>query len=124
MNNKGQSLTLFVVIVPLILLILLMVYEVGRMTLLRHTLDNINILAMNYGVTKLDDDNVTDDVRELILKNDSDIENVTVLVKDNKLYISLESSISNNSLFKNVFKVNSSYVGYMEEEKKIIKKDK
>ena len=102
-----------------------MVYEIGRMTLLRHELDNINMIATNYGITKMNDDNAIDKVKELIVKNNSEIDNISINIEDNKIYITLEDKLDMNvSLFKNVFVVKSAYVGYMENDKKVIKKDK
>ena len=125
MNNKGQSLVLFVLLIPLVFLLLFMVYEIGRMTLLRHELDNINMIATDYGITKMNDDNAIDKVKELIVKNNSEIDNISINIEDNKIYITLEDKLDMNvSLFKNVFVVKSAYVGYMENDKKVIKKDK
>ena len=123
MNNKGQSLILFVLLVPVVLLLLYAVYEVGRMALLRHELDNINEIAVYYGVSKFDDENAIEDIRSLIKKNKRDIDKITINIEDDKLYIVLEDKLDKNvSLFKNAFVVESSYVGYIENEKKIIKK--
>ena len=125
MNNKGQSLVLFVLLIPLVFLVLFMVYEIGRMTLLRHELDNINYIAVDYGLGKIDDENVSDEMRELILKNNSEIDNIEITIEDGKVYVTLQDSISmKGSLFNNVFMVKSAYVGYLENEEKIIKKDK
>ncbi len=125
MNNRGQSLVLFVLLIPLVFLVFFMVYEIGRMTLLRHELDNINYLAVDYGVSKLTEEGIAEKVRELILKNNSEIDNVIVVVEDNRISVTLEDKLNDvGSLFENVFIVKSTYVGYTEEDKKIIKKDK
>jgi len=47
MNNKGQSLILFVLLFPIIFLILVLVYDIGNMILLKLELDNINKLVMD-----------------------------------------------------------------------------
>lgn len=125
MNNKGQSLVMVVLLIPVVLMILFMVYEIGRMTLIKHELDNINELAMNYGLTKLQDENASGLIMTLIYKNNSELDNVKVNVENNEIHITLEKEIKGKtSLFKNMFTVKSSYVGYMEEDKKIIEKDK
>lgn len=123
MNNKGQSLVLFVLLIPLILLILFMVYNIGQMTLLRHELDNINVIAINFAIDKIDDEFVINNTRELILKNKDDIDNIEINIDNNKIYISLEDNVSQNiSLFKNIFLVKSSYVGYVDNDKRIIER--
>ena len=74
MNNKGQSLISFVLIIPVILLILFMVYDIGNMILLRLELDNINYLVIDYGLDKLDDTELNFKLNEMIKKNKDDID--------------------------------------------------
>lgn len=127
MNSRGQSLVLFVLLIPVLFLVLFMVYEIGRMVLLKQKLDNINYLAIDYGVDKMTSDSILDDVRELIIKNKNDIDSIDIKVMDNKIYIVLDDSINKTtSLIKNMelFKVRSSYVGYMDNDKKIIERDR
>ncbi len=127
MNNKGQSLISFVLIIPILLLILYMVYEVGRMTLLRNKLDGINYLAVDYALDNFSQDDMENKVRALIQKNKDDIDNVVIAINDDKVYITLRDKLDRRtSLFRKIqiFSVKSSYVGYMENEKKIIERDK
>lgn len=127
MNNKGQTLALFVIILPVIVLLLILVYDVGRMTLLKNELDNINYLTINYGLDKVEsiDENA---LIEIIKKNKNNIDNIDVKIINNKIVINLDDNISNS--FKllsdvNIFNVKSSYYGYLNEEgKKIIERDK
>ena len=124
MNNRGQSLVLFILLIPLVLMILYAVYEIGRMTLLKHELDNINAIALDYGINKMNDENIDIEIKELIKKNKNDIDKIDIKILDKKMYITLEASLSKStSLFKNIFIVKSSYVGYMNNDKKIIERD-
>lgn len=125
MNNKGQSLVLFVILIPILFMILFMVYEVGRMALLKHELNDINYLVIDCVLDKTINENNTDDIKELINKNKSDIDNIEVKIEDEKIYVTLEDSINTKvSLIKSnqIFKVKSSYVGYMKEDKKAIER--
>ena len=125
MNNKGQSLVLFVILIPILFMILFMVYEVGRMALLKHELNDINYLVIDCVLDKTTNENNTDDIKELINKNKNDIDNIEVKIEDEKIYVTLEDSISTKvSLIKSsqIFKVKSSYVGYMKEDKKAIER--
>ena len=127
MNNKGQSLISFILIIPILLLIIYMVYEIGRMTLLRSKLDGINYLAVSYILDNYSDFDVQDKARQLILKNKEDIDNIVITIDGDKVYITLRDRLGDStSLFKKikVFSVKSSYVGYVENEKKIIERDK
>lgn len=126
MNNKGQSLVLFVMTVPIIFMLLFMVYDIGNMILLKQTLNNINYLALDYGLDNIDNENITSKLNNVILKNKNDIDKININIHDNKIYIDLEDNIDTRiSLIKsiNVFNIKSSYVGYIQDDKKIIERD-
>ena len=127
MNNKGQSLITFVLMIPILLLILFMVYDIGNMVLLKLNLDNINYLAIDYGLDKLDDSDLNNKLTQMINKNKSDIDSIDIVIEDGKIKIALEDKINNKlSLINkmNLFKIKSKYIGYKEEDKKIIRRDK
>ena len=127
MNNRGQSLISFVLIVPIIMMILFMVYDIGAMVLLRERLDNINYVAIDYGLDKLDDLELNSKLDEMIKKNKDDIDIINISISDGKIKIILEDKIDNKLSLINKFKVfniKSSYIGYMENDKKIIRKDR
>ena len=127
MNNKGQSLVLFVILIPIIFMIIFMVFEVGRMALLKHELNDIGYLAVDCGLDKLDEEDNANNIKELINKNKKDIDNVEVKIEDKRIYVTLEDSITTSvSLIKNgqIFRVKTSYIGYMNEDKKVIERDR
>lgn len=122
MNNKGQSLVTFVIIFPILFLMFLLVYNIGSMVLLKSELDDINYIALDYGIDNINNDNCIDNVKKLIVKNKDNIDNVNINIEDGKMYIILEDSIDTKASFGNVFNVKSSYVGYIKDDKKIIEK--
>ena len=50
MNNKGQTLVLFVLILPIIVFIMLLVIDVSNMFITKQELNNINKIVLNYGL--------------------------------------------------------------------------
>ena len=67
LNNKGQSLVLFIMIIPILLLIMVFVYDMGMLLYEKDRLSNIVNMAIDYG---LDNKEVSDEeIRELINKN-------------------------------------------------------
>lgn len=123
MNNKGQSLVLFVLIIPILLLVIIGVYDIGKMSLLKSELDDINNIAIDYGLDNMDSTSIENDIRALIIKNKSDIDNVEIVIEDDKIYIKLEDTI-NVKLFSKLFNVKSSYVGYIDDDKKVIERNR
>ena len=102
MNNKGQSLILFVLLIPVIFLILMMIYDIGSMVLLKNELNDINYMVMDYGVRHMEDENIVDTLHDLVIKNKHDA-NVTIQIDDNKLYVDISDNINNRlSLFNKI----------------------
>ena len=123
MNNRGQSLVLFVLVIPIILLILVMVVDIGKMVLKKTEMDNINKLAISYGLDKIDSDPYKI-INDIIRKNNSDINIKKIDIKDEKIEVKLEEEVK-FILFKNsnLVKINSNYIGYIDNNKKVIERN-
>ncbi len=126
-NNKGQALVTFVLIIPILLFIFILAYDVGNMTLTRRKLDNINYIALNYSLSHLEDTDLEDKIRDIVSKNDNKITINKIELDDETIYIETEKS------FKGIFigliktkisKIKSSYKGYFNNEKKVIERNK
>lgn len=125
MNNKGQSLVLFVVVLPIILMILILVYDVGKMSLEKNEINNINYMVLD---SILDDEDITDDeIKRIIIKNKNDIDKIEIRRDGNKKYITLiaqgDSILPAVNNLK-IYRIKSSYVGYVENGKHVIERDK
>lgn len=120
-NNRGQSLVLFVLLLPVILLILVMVIDIGKMVMYRQEIDNINKLAIFYGLERIDDDPEVL-IRDVIKKNNQEIVIKKIEVLDESIEVLLEVDVK-FILFKNndLVKIRSNYVGYIDDGKKVIK---
>lgn len=124
MNSRGQSLILFVLLVPVMFLILMMVYDIGSMALLKNELDDINYMVLDYGLDHLSEEGIDSKLEEIIVKNKQDI-NASVSIVEDKIYVILDDNINNKlSIINKITSVKSSCVGYMEDDKKVIKKNK
>lgn len=118
LNNKGQSLVLFIIILPILLLILILVLDIGKTLTIKKELNNINDIAMNYGLDNLDKENLEDELVELIKLNKNDIDNIEVNINDEKINILMEEKI--DGIFTNfieipIFNISLSYVGYIDD---------
>lgn len=125
LNNRGQSLVMFILLLPIMIMIMLMVIDIGKMILLRNELDNINYLVIDYGLDNLDNDDIINKLNDIVYKNKSSIYKVSVKVEDKKINVILEDGV-NLTLLKNIniFRVKSSYIGYFDLDKKIIERNK
>ena len=123
MIDKEISLALFIMIFPIVFLLLTAVYDIGNMTLTKNELDSINYLAIEYGLDHLEDEDINDKINKLIIKNKKDIIINKIEIAENNINIVLEDKIKTITKI-NILKIKSSYTGYIEDDKKIIEKDK
>ena len=128
MNNKGQSLVLFVLILPICLLILVMIIDISKMVLLKNEINNINYLAIDYALDNYDhfiSDNIntSKEIEKLIYKNKSNVNGIILKNENNKLYITIKC-YSDMLIFRDTFIVTSEYVGYLINDEKRIERVK
>ena len=123
MNNKGQTLVLFVVVLPILLLVLVLVIDIGKIIVKKLELDNISEIVLEYGIGKLGEENIYDDMFNLVKQNNNDIDKINIDIREDKIYLSL--SCDGEFIFKKIidsnrFKIESNYVGYfIDGEKRI-----
>ena len=55
LNNRGQSLVLFVITLPVLLIVLVLVIDIGRVISLKQELNSISELVLDYGLDYLND---------------------------------------------------------------------
>lgn len=125
LNNKGQSLVLFVVIIPILLFILILVIDIGKAINLKQELNNINKIVLDYGLDNLEQDELEEELTELVKLNNNEIDKIDIRFDDDKIYLNIGcdmdlmfTSIADVSLLE----VTSSYVGYIQDGNKRIEK--
>ena len=124
LNNKGQSLVLFILLIPILLGIMVLVIDIGNAMYYRKDLDNINKLVIDYGIDHINDDNVLSDMKELAKLNNKKI-SIEIRLADMEFYA--KSSYYVNGIFSNIFNtrgylVKSEYKGYKDKNKNVIKR--
>lgn len=70
LNNKGQVLVLFVLLIPIFLIIILLVVDIGSLSYEKNKMKNICDLTLDYMDSESDINKVIDYVK----KNDNNIE--------------------------------------------------
>ena len=124
-NNKGQTLVIFVVFLPIILIMMATIVDVGLMYYNKNKLDNINMFITEYGVNNIENENLVSELEELINKNVVNLSNKNIKINNNKIEIKLEKETE--STFGKIigienYKIKSYYIGTNIENKKEIKK--
>lgn len=91
LNNKGQTLVMFIILLPILLFVLTLVYDVGNAIYEKDKLSNTNYMVVEYA---LRNSLVSEDeLVELINKNDDDISDITIMMIDNSVTIALTKDI-------------------------------
>ena len=123
LNNKGQSLVLFVIVLPILIFLLILVIDIGKIIVLKQELNNISELVLDYGLDNFDSENIENELVNLIKLNKNDVDNINVYIEDDKIYVKLSEKCDGIfSLFidLSIFNVNSFYMGsIIDDEKRI-----
>ncbi|MBQ8192630.1 MAG: pilus assembly protein [Bacilli bacterium] len=122
LNNKGQSLVMFIILIPIFLLIITLVYDVGNALYEKNRLSNTSYMVIEYGLDNIDDID-ENDLIDLALKNVYDLNEISVFIEDDKINIKLSKDIKGiigNMFGFNLITTTSEYEGkIVGKEKKI-----
>lgn len=126
LNNKGQSLAIFVIFVPVFIMIGTFVVDVSFAKYNERRLDNLNKQVINYGLKHIDEEPY-DNMVDLIYQNDSDIDSYEININNETKEISVTLSKSTKGFFgsivgKEIYNEKSSLKGYIKDDEKIIEK--
>ena len=121
LNNKGQSLVMFILIIPILLMIMLLVIDIGNIIVNKTHLDNTNYIVIDYALEHLEDESLEDKVLKLINVNNGGGTETKIDITNEKILITTKKEVK--GLLTNSIKIKtiiSSYEGYLENNKKII----
>ncbi len=126
LNNKGQSLAIFVIFVPVFIMLGTYVVDVSFAKYNERRLDNLNKQVINYGLKHIDEEPY-DNMVDLIYQNDSDIDSYEININSETKEISVTLSKSTKGFLgsivgKEIYNEKSSLKGYIKDDKKIIEK--
>lgn len=123
MNDKGQSLVIFVILLPVILLLMAGIVDIGNFLVEKNSYENEVKSTINYGMKHLDEENIVQKLNDLL---DSNIEGKKQISIENET-IKIKVNATTKSLFSDIidfdYQIDISYIGYMDNDKIIIKKE-
>lgn len=125
-GNKGQSLAIFVIFVPVFIMIGTLVVDISFAKYQSRRLDNISKQVLSYGLDHIDGEPYENMV-DLIYQNDDEIDSYTIDINDENKTINISISKSTKGFFgsivgKEIYKEKSNFTGYLKNDKKIIEK--
>lgn len=107
MNNKGQTLVLFVLLLPILIIILSMIINYGMLSLEKKKIDESLNDIVSYGIENKDKEELEKDLNRLIVLNIEDIYSKEIKITENEIEIYIEKEL--NGLF-NVGTNNQKYI--------------
>lgn len=125
LNNKGQSLILFVLMLPVLLFVMILVIDMGNLMVEKQKLNNINYIMIDYGLSNLTKEDLEEYIYNNLKLNDEKIDKIKVSKTDNDITINLgkkESSMLGHILNLKEVEIISSYKGSIIDDKKVIER--
>lgn len=120
MNNKGQSLVTFILLLPIIFILIALVTDLGYLELDKQKYQNDIKSTIKYGLNHIEDENIKTKMDSLL--QISGAKKIEVNDKTIKITIKDKHKSIFNNIFKNEYDIIITYNGYIENDKKIITK--
>lgn len=123
MNNKGQTLAIFVILIPVLLVLFTITIDLGLLLNRTNRVKNSIIDAIDYGLSTTSASKESE-MYNLLRLNIGKDDTITIIVTDEiEIKVTGEYKGLYKALLKNQFKYNYTYKGYIENNQKIIKKE-
>lgn len=122
MNNKGQILIVFVLILPILLLLIALIWEIGNLAITTNKYETAIKDTIEYGLNHQDEDNLKQILNNLLKAN---VKGDTHIEIDNYIKINVKQKYDAlyNNLFNHQFDIDLTYIGYKENNQIIIRKE-
>ncbi len=86
MNNKGQVLVAFILMIPIIILMCVAITDVGLMNIENRRVNNTVRNSVKYGINNLDKTNIKDTMKSLIMDNLKNVDSISIDVDIDNSY--------------------------------------
>lgn len=120
MNSRGQTLVIFVIILPIILFVLAFIIDIGLMHIEKRSISNNTYDALKYYLSNIGDSDVEINTRKLLEEN---IKNSTVTILDTDSKVTIKVEKDYKSLYSSI--VNNTHISVVydgiKEDNKVIK---
>lgn len=123
MNNKGQSLVAFALLLPVFFIIITVIWDLGNMSVQKSKYETDAKSIIKYGIKHIDEENIKQKLENLLNINVK--ENSKIEIENNKIIITITYKYENlyNKIIKNNEEITIKYIGYIENNKIKIEKE-
>ena len=126
MNNKGQVLVLFILLIPVFLMLFAFVIDLGLLYTEDKKIESSINETIEYGLQHISDNTIEEKIISLLNSNIKEISKTETKVEDGYIYINVEKQYQGMFKFlfeNNIYEINNSYHGYLNDGKIIINKE-
>ena len=126
MNNKGQVLVLFILLIPVFLMLFAFVIDLGLLYTEDKKIESSINETIEYGLQHISDNTIEEKMISLLNSNIKEISKTETKVEDGYIYINVEKQYQGMFKFlfeNNIYEINNSYHGYLNDGKIIINKE-
>ncbi|MBR3229225.1 MAG: pilus assembly protein [Bacilli bacterium] len=122
MNNKGQSLIAFIILLPVIFILITGLWEIGNISYISGKTDKEIKSALKYGLKHIEEENIVEKIKTLLDKNIEAAKEITI--GENEIIIKTTYKYKNiYSKYIKPIEINKKYIGKKENNKIIIEKE-
>ncbi len=100
MNSKGQSLVLFIIVIPIIFIIFMYVYDYGNYLYNKTKINDITTFVVKDALSSNEINE--DEIKNLLILNNIDVSNLEVSYQGNVLKVTNKIKLNNISKFSNI----------------------
>lgn len=121
MNNKGQTLVVFVIILPILLIMFTLIIDLGSMYIEKRNIENNVYDSVVYYLENIDEEDINNRINKLLNKNIKNIDELIINKEED--YVEIKVSKVRKSIYSiitNDTEISVNYKGY-KKDKKIIK---
>lgn len=111
MNNKGQTLVLFLFLLPIILIVSLSIYQVATMGLEKRKIEDSVNASVEYGINNIDNISLEEKIKEMIITENPSIkvENIIIDISNKQVTVTVTKEYIISFIIEQ--KLNVSYIG-------------
>ena len=125
MNNKGQVLVAFILMIPIILLMCVAITDVGLMNIESRRVNNTVRNSVKYGINNLGKTNIKDTMKSLIMDNLKNVDSISIDVDIDNSYAKATVKVKYKGLINITNRdITSSYYANISDGKVTINKER
>ena len=125
MNNKGQVLVAFILMIPIIILMCVAITDVGLMNIENRRVNNTVRNSVKYGINNLDKTNIKDTMKSLIMDNLKNVDSISIDVDIDNSYAKATVKVKYKGLINITNRdITSSYYANINDGKVSINKER